>query len=181
MKFLIAVIFVGLLFACNQTVTKPYHLVSYVDNIALNNTGWDNNEMTKNDFQEKLSKSFNKNLADSNLLEGFPLKVFGIIHTSNDSSLVTFQPALITKDAKYNSQDKTEINFRVISNLPDSLAKTLNDNQYYYITGYSKTALDSSYEPDILVSPMANASHTIYTCYLGLHHITITKIEPANP
>lgn len=177
MKYFLTLCFLVFLVACNAPKKETFRLVNYVNNIALNTPGWDNNEYTQHDMEMKLSKSFNKDLQDSNLLQGFPVKLISMKKIASDGFEVTLGSSELAKNNRYGNGDETTVSFTVISILPASIATTIKEDDFYIITDYAKIPGDTSYVPAGF-NPLANTSHTIMSCYLGKHTIRISKIEP---
>jgi len=177
MKYILALYLLLILMACNAPKKETFRLVNYVNNIALSTPGWDNNDYTEDNMKTKLSKSFNKDLQDSNLLQDFPVKLIGINKIASDGFEVTMGSSELAKDNRYRNGDETSADFTIISILPASITTTLKQDDFYVITAYTKVPGDTSYFGDNF-APSSNASHTIRRCYLGTHTIKILKIEP---
>ncbi len=188
MKYLVTLVILATLIGCgepaanNAPAAEPgTRLIKYVNNIALSTPGWDNNDVTKNEFSQKLCARFNKDLKDSDLLNGIYFALENLNKESNDGFVVTFK-SFKTKalSISNNTHDSTEVNVEVYTTMPDSLAKSVKTGELYYIESYTKEKSDSSYILTPLPSPIMDnyETHTVYACWLGSYHIHIQKFKP---
>ncbi len=188
MKYLIALIFLGALFACggnagtkNTSANATNHLVSYVNNVVNNSPGWDNNAVTKTNMLDKLAKGFAKDMQDSDLLAGYVFQLEKVENSFGNVYTVSFKPLELTEISLVS---EIPVKFEIHAAVPDSLAKSLKESEIYTFTKYSKNPSDTNYSPSM--SPMGfsidnDYSHKITKCDLGSHSVHIEQIKVFDP
>jgi len=187
MKYLFTLIVTMSFLSCaqhsanNNASNQPQNrLVKYVNDIAAASPGWDNNNVTKDDFIKKLCKRFNQDIKDSNLLDSEYFTLDQLTNASPGKYVASFKMFdLKAPSVRGNPLDSTEVNVDVFSIIPDSLAKTIKTGALYSLD-FSKDKSDTLFSApsDLYPIDINYSTSTIHYCSLGTHHIQIKKIRP---
>lgn len=123
-----------------RLVEETYPIEKFCAEFLDSHKDFNTNDITRENTNKDFSNLVLDTLEKDNILKGFPVKL-ETIGRNGDRYTAHFQSWIEPYNFKYK-EPVTDINFDIICTIPDSLATTLKDDEYYTIDGQFVSRID---------------------------------------
>ena len=195
MKNLIITLFISVfLVSCLKTHKYEYELEGslpieeLVNNLVKEQPNFDFNEAAEKIASDELRKRVHEEFKTTNLIKDIPLHLLCVNRVGN-KNLAFFTSVCISRASYKHGIDR--VDFNLIGEVGDSIARLLTENEYYCIDGKFVKFIDSTYEAIMMMKSMkletkikgyerAEPNRVVAYGGIGIHKYNAIKVDLGN-